>query len=68
MSQIQACLSHVGRVGGSLGIAYPGHPLTGSLAFQKQLQSGTEVPPELTGKLDQSALDLFFTPIGHSST
>jgi hypothetical protein len=49
MAQIQAGLGHIGRVGGRLGIAHPGHPLARPLAFQQQLQSGAEMPSALAG-------------------
>lgn len=63
MSQIDAGASQVGGEGRGLGIAHPGHPLAGALAFQQQLQSGAEVAAALAGELDQPSLD-----IQHSST
>lgn len=49
VSQIDAGFGQIRWKGGSFGIAYPGHPLSGALAFQQQLQSQAEVASALTG-------------------
>lgn len=65
VSQIDAGSSQVGGKGRGFGIAHPGHPLAGTLAFQKQLQGRAEVAAALTGQLDQPAFNIEF---GHAST
>lgn len=49
MGQVHAGLGQIGRKRRGFGIAHPGRPLAGALAFQQQLESRAEVTAALTG-------------------
>jgi hypothetical protein len=65
MGQIHAGPGQIGRKRRGLGIAHPGRPFAGALAFQQQLEGRAEVTAALTGQLDQPSFDI---KIGHPYT